>query len=86
MASLHCDNQDELMRRAADSLEKYLDLFSMYIIPNGRTEEEVKKAVKTVRKGIKRLRHGGSKGLSCLNVERTNELLDAGRLDYLGGD
>nr|DAS58601.1 MAG TPA: hypothetical protein [Caudoviricetes sp.] len=56
----------------ADDFEKFLDITSRYIIPVNITEEEERKARKTVRKLIKHLRSGNVS--KVIDEERFNEI------------
>lgn len=48
----------EMMEEQADNLENYLNIVENYIIIKGITKKEKEKAVKKVRKLIKKLREG----------------------------
>lgn len=85
MARLHIEDEDALMSSIADAIERFLDFHKQYIIPVGLTDEELGDAYRKVKRLIKRLRTGGKKGRNCLEVEYSNELLDSGRRDLLGG-
>lgn len=42
----------------ADSLEKYSDEVKRFIIPDGKSAKKVKKALKVIKKTVKKLREG----------------------------
>jgi stalled ribosome rescue protein Dom34 len=69
----------EKMKKQAENLENYLDIIENYVIIEGISEEEYKKAVKTVKKLIKKLKKGD--GDAVYNKERYLEALEAGKLD-----
>lgn len=62
----------------ADCLEEYLTLYDRFIIREGVDEDRYKKAVKTIKKTIKKLRAGD--GDAVFNQERYQELLERRRM------
>lgn len=71
-----------LMRNMADNLENYLATTEDYIIIKGLTKEEHDRAVKKVRKLIKKLRKG--KGEDVFDEDRFLELKRNGKINSDG--
>lgn len=66
-------DQDKL-NEIADSLEKYSSEFDLFIIKDGMCKEEYKKAMKTIKKTIKKLRNGD--GDAVFDKDRFNEIME----------
>lgn len=64
----------ELMNKMADNFESYLEIIENYVIIEGVSDEEYKKAVETVKKLIKHLRKG--KGDKVFDKEAYIEYLE----------
>lgn len=68
------DYDQKELDNIADCLEEYLYLFDTFIIREGTDEDEYKKAVKVVKKAIKRLREGD--GDAVFDTNRYEEMME----------
>lgn len=67
---------EEKCKQIADSLEEYIDAIDSLFILVGKNKDEVKAAVKTIKKAIKNLRNGHPEKVFSDDIEDDEEFIE----------